>query len=248
MQKAIIFLDTETTSIEDPGLIQLSFIKRCPNEVSITFNHYFKTDKKISLEAMSVCHITPKILEEQWLELNDAQKEIIETMLQNSYIVAHNAKFDKRVLDLNGIKTEDHQWIDTYPIAYELYPEASQHKLQYLRYYLWLEFKEEINPHDSMSDVIVLEAVFQDMKDKIESQPSIDGAHDSESIMKELKEITDRGIILRTFTFGKYAGRKVSDIAREDRGYLNWLYESEMKKWESERNTTLYNTLQHYLK
>lgn len=173
MTQDIVFLDTETTGTVDPGLIQLSFIRVTMTDEMITppkpqiFNKYYRTDKKISLEAMSVCHITPKILQEKGIDLDDPERRNIEQMLQDCYLVAHNAKFDCMVLDNNGIKTNPDAWIDTYPVAYELYQEATQHKLQYLRYYLGLDFAEEINPHDAMSDVLVLEQVFYKMYDKL---------------------------------------------------------------------------------
>lgn len=245
MTQDIVFLDTETTGTIDPGLIQLSFIRVTMTDELLTpvqpqiFNRYYRTDKKISLEAMSVCHITPKVLQEKGIDLDDAEKRNIEQMLQDCYIVAHNAKFDRMVLDNNGIKTNPDMWIDTYPVAHELYQEATQHKLQYLRYYLGLEFAEEINPHDSMSDVLVLEQVFYKMYDKIYKS--------QKDPFEEMLALTKRGVILRSFPFGKHKGRPIADIVCDDRGWLEWLYNQERMKPQEERNEITINTLNFWL-
>ena len=36
-------------------------------------------------------------------------------------------------------------------------------------------------------------------------------------------EISSHPSLLHTFKFGKYNGRKIEEILREDRGYLEWL-------------------------
>lgn len=228
----IIFLDTETTEIENPTMIQLSFI----NNNWLIWSYFFKTDKIISIESMSIHHITPKILEKKWINLDEEIIGEINILLQNSWIVAHNADFDKRVLEYNGIFTKNEQWIDTYPIAYEVYQEPwIKHNLQYLRYYLWLEFEEEINPHDALSDVIVLKKVFEKMREKF-------------GTIEEMKEMSDHGIILRECNFNKHKGRTWKEVAEIDLPYLNWLLWEEMKKKECDRNNPLVNTINFYLK
>lgn len=235
--KKIIFLDTETTSLEAPHLIQLSFISiDIETRKRSIYSKYFNTSETISFESMSIHHITPKILEKVGVELHEKALEEITDLLKDSWIVAHNANFDRRVLDFNGIITDVTQWIDTYPVAYEIFQEEGvKHNLQYLRYSLWLEFEEEINPHDALSDVIVLEKVYDEMK-------RIWGLTE-----EWMKHISDRGIILRSFSFWKYKDMKISDIASQDRGYLEWLYNSESQKPEGQQNENMINTLKHYL-
>ena len=56
---------------------------------------------------MAVHHITPKILEEkvksQELDLLSIRQQIQKDFSEASYLVAHNAQFDKKVLEANDL-------------------------------------------------------------------------------------------------------------------------------------------------
>ncbi len=39
-----------------------------------------------------------------------------------------------------------------------------------------------------------------------------------------MADITGRPSLMTTFTFGKYRGKAVSDVAERDPGYLRWLF------------------------
>ncbi len=41
--------------------------------------------------------------------------------------------------------------------------------------------------------------------------------------MQTLAKLTQTPVLLKTFKFGKYRGREVADIAKEDAGYLKWM-------------------------
>ena len=41
--------------------------------------------------------------------------------------------------------------------------------------------------------------------------------------MKTLAELTQTPVLIKTFKFGKYRGREIADIAREDTGYMKWM-------------------------
>lgn len=238
--KPLIFLDTETNDLNEKVMIQFAWIKKSwwiPNEVT---EFFIQTDKKISLEAMAVHHITPKILEQKWQNLEDVKDKINE-FLKDSILVAHNADFDKEVLIKNGFDVENFDWIDTYTVAYNLLTDKNmKHNLQYLRYYFDCEFETEINPHDALSDVIVLEKVFYKLQKVIEND---DLPWDSIDIMIWM---TKQWIILREFSFWKYAWKTFEEVAKIDRWYLEWLLNSENQK--EQKNKHMINTLQFYLK
>ena len=54
--------------------------------------------------------------------------------------------------------------------------------------------------------------------------------------------ITGRPALLSTFTFGKYRGKPVSEVAENDPGYLRWLFNN-LDRMSPE----LRLTLKHYL-
>ncbi|MGQ7198694.1 exodeoxyribonuclease X C-terminal domain-containing protein, partial [Escherichia sp. HC-TM1] len=41
---------------------------------------------------------------------------------------------------------------------------------------------------------------------------------------EQMADITGRPSLMTTFTFGKYRGKAVSDVAERDPGYLRWLF------------------------
>ena len=42
-------------------------------------------------------------------------------------------------------------------------------------------------------------------------------------------EISSRPSIIKTFNFGKYAGKSVADVKKTDAGYLEWLLKSKLE-------------------
>ena len=59
---------------------------------------------------------------------------------------------------------------------------------------------------------------------------------------EEMATITGRPSLLTTFTFGKYRGKAVAEIAENDPGYLRWLFNN-LDRMSPE----LRLTLKHYL-
>ena len=59
---------------------------------------------------------------------------------------------------------------------------------------------------------------------------------------EQMVDVTGRPALLRTFTFGKYRGQEVAEIAKDDPGYLRWLFNN-LDRMSPE----LRLTLKHYL-
>ena len=59
---------------------------------------------------------------------------------------------------------------------------------------------------------------------------------------EQMVEITGRPALLPTFTFGKYRGKPVSEVAERDPGYLRWLFNN-----LDSMSPELRLTLKHYL-
>lgn len=209
MKKEIIFLDVETTGVEDNDkIIQLAC--KQPSVDDFQFSGYFYPGKKISIEAMSICHITNEMVADKpQFNNSNAIYSYIKDSLESgkNILVAHNAAFDSRFLRNEGITTV-HQ-ICTMKVAHhhDKKAELSKHTLQYLRYYYNLDIPGEINPHDALSDVIVLEALY---KFYIKQGYTAEG----------MLEISKKPIILKRIPFGKYKGLLFKDIPRD---YLIWM-------------------------
>ncbi|ELX1809734.1 exodeoxyribonuclease X [Escherichia coli] len=59
---------------------------------------------------------------------------------------------------------------------------------------------------------------------------------------EQMADITGRPSLMTTFTFGKYRGKAVSDVAERDPGYLRWLFNN-----LDSMSPELRLTLKHYL-
>ena len=252
MKDKIIILDTETTDVTpEPWMIQLGYIV-CDlqfNELRRE-NLFFDTEKDIDLGAMAIHHITRKILATKLAEdkrTDEEKKQLAIKDFENAYLVAHNSPFDKNVLDCNGIVTEDDQWIDSYNIAYSRYTnDDMKHSLQYLRYFMELEFSEVIDAHDALSDVIVLKWVFERLFWEYSEEAMVAWYEPwNDWLLDDMIEETKKWIILRKWMFGKYNWRTFEDIAKIDMQYIRWMYNQ--KKQDGKTNDALFNTLSFYI-
>ena len=225
-----IFLDTETHAKENPILIQLAYIRTKPDGMDATkwledevCNQLFSTGgPKIEFWAMAVHHITEKQIEGLETFNQSYIKDISQKFFyEHGYIlITHNAPFDVWVLKNHGVEVPT--YICTLKLARYVYPEFEAHNLQYLRYRLGLEFEQEINPHDAMSDVYVLEKLFYHLHDKIGE--AIEKTQEEpvtwEQIDRHMIDITRSPSLLYRCAFWKYAGKLWSEVPRD---YLDWV-------------------------
>jgi len=235
--KNLIFLDTETTGTEEKDfLCQLAY--KMGDEI---FCELFKPEIKISIEASSVTHISNKMVADKTSFKESPHYKKIKDLLEdkNNIMVAHNAKFD-----LAMIKKEDiipSNVICTLRVARALDKEHKipQHKLQYLRYYLEIEIEAEA--HDALGDVLVLEKLFERMLEAIKKEKNI---NDAEAI-KEMIEVSSKPSLMYSFSFGKHLGKTVEEVARIDRGYLEWFLNQ--KEEQNPDDEDWIYTLKYYL-
>ena len=154
--------------------------------------------------------------------------------------MAHNAIFDLAIIKKEGI--EPKKFICTLRVARHLDPEEKieRYNLQYLRYLL--EIEVDATAHDALGDVLVLEQLFERLKNKIIKEEDVD----EDAAIEKMIEISANPSIFHTFKFGKYNGKKLEEIARTDRGYLEWLLEQKLNG-EAIDEDWIY-TLKHYLR
>ena len=236
----IIFFDTETTGNGNGDrLCQLARKER--GVVQARVNATYKPPVPISIESMAIHHITPKMVAERPLFIEATEYAEVKALFENDNViaVAHNVAFDVSMLQCEGVVPA--KTICTYKLAKHLDPNdlIPQHRLQYLRYFLGIEV--EAVAHDALGDVLVLEALFERLLEKmIEQQGS------EESVIAEMLAISERPLLFTTLRFGKYNGRRLDEIAKTDKGYLEWLL-CQKKQAPLGEEDWIY-TLEHYLK
>ena len=235
--KKLIFLDTETTGNEPKDfLCQLAY--KTSDE---TFCELFKPEISIPPEASAITHITNKMVADKPAFKESTEYAKIKELLEHpdSIFIAHNAKFD-----LGMVAKEDiipYQFICTLRVARAMDTgnKIPQYKLQYLRYYLDIDI--EADAHDALGDVLVLEKLFERLLEAVKKET--DG--DEEKAIEKMIDISSRPSLMRVFTFGKYNGKTVAEVATGDRGYLEWMLAQKEQNPENEEDWIY--TLKHHL-
>ncbi len=234
-----LFFDTETTGNQgNDRLVQLGIMER--GIVEPLINEMYKPPLPIAFEAMAIHHITEKMVADRPAFTGSPEYERIKSDFEHEGVisVAHNAAFDVAILRREGIKPAN--IICTYKVASAIDTEErfAHYNLQYLRYALGIEV--EANAHDAIGDVLVLEALFEYLLTKLTKQFGSE-----ELAIKEMLDISAKPKLFTTIRFGKHKGKRIEEIAREDRGYLEWLLK-EKKKESSGEEDWIY-TLEHFL-
>lgn len=236
MQK-IIFFDTETTgNTENDFLCQLAYKTK-----KETFSGLYKPPIKIPPEASAVHHITNKMVaDKQPFSENPDYKKIKNIFEEKDVVVvAHNAQFDLLMLKKENIAPQN--FICTLRLARHLDPDGKigKYNLQYLRYFLELEV--EATAHDALGDVLVLEKLYERLKKKIIEE---EGVNEEEAINKMI-EISSHPSLFKYINFGKHNGKEIAEIAKMDRGYLEWLLAQKLESDQIDEDWIY--TLKHYL-
>jgi DNA polymerase III epsilon subunit-like protein len=222
-----IFLDTETTGIDDDDRIcQIAF----KTEAGLIVNELYNPGIPISIEAMSIHHITNEMVKNKppfknsktWKKLTELFEDA------DSVMVAHNAIFDMVMLRKEDIHPQ--KTICTYKMARFLDKEGQipQYNLQYLRYYLKLNV--DASPHDAFGDILVLEALFNRIHAKAMDKFGV-------LAVNKMIEVTKNPVLLPRMPYGKHKGMKFEEIPID---YLQWLSETYLDE-------DVAYTIKHYL-
>ena len=235
--KKLIFFDTETTgNTEKDFLCQIAYKTDNGEFVAL-----YKPPIKIPPEASAVHHISNKMVADKpsFAESGDLLeiKKLFED--KGTVVVAHNAPFDLMIIKKEGIIPAN--FICTLRLARHLDKEEKieKYNLQYLRYYLDIEV--DALAHSALGDVLVLEKLYERLKSKIMSE---EGLSEAEAIQKMI-EISSHPSLFKKFKFGKYNSKEIADIAKTDRGYLEWLLSQKLESGEIDEDWVY--TLKHYL-
>jgi len=234
----ILLLDTETTGndLSKDRLVEVCYKIGDQKKIACEL---FKPPLPMSVKSMSVTHLTNKMLEDKQAFEGSSMKAELATLLTDHILVAHNAPFDIAMLKAEDLEISS--FIDTLRVARFLDPGAviPEYNLQYLRYYLDLDVPEA-KAHDAKSDVLVLEALFNRLLEKVKET-------EVENAIQKMVRISAKPSVMKKFTFGKYIGQNIKEIAKTDRGYLEWLYTQKKQNPSTPDEDDWLYTLKHYL-
>lgn len=235
----ILFFDTETTGNGDGDrLCQLAVKERYVDEPLL--NALYKPPVPISIESMAIHHITEKMVAGRPLFVDSPEYPSVKDLFESREVigVAHNAAFDLAMLAREGIVPR--RTICTYKVAYALDPNDAvpNYRLQYLRYLLDLDIDAEA--HDAWGDVLVLEALFARLLQKMVERHGTE-----EAALDAMLDISSRPMLFTTIRFGKYKGQRIEEVAKADPGYLRWLLEQKKQSPAGEEDWIY--SLEYYL-
>jgi len=173
-----------------------------------------KPDRAISYGAMAVSHITPlhvegfsnhKYVVPQYLPVGEA------------YIIGHNVDYDIQVAANAGVDVSQYKAICTQALARRWMDELDSHSLGALTYAIDMNRAKQYcrNAHDAGWDVTFTLWLLEYLCEL-----------GSITSMEQLYLASEEARIPTTFTFGKYYGRKITEVAFENPGYLRYVVEN----------------------
>lgn len=232
----LIFLDTETTgnNLLSDRLIQISYSYKGNLK-----SQFFNPKIPISIKAQSITHITNKMIADKPAFSDSKIKKELEELLKENIIVAHNAQFDLTMLAHENLKAD--KFICTLKVARYLDAENKipEYNLQYLRYYFELEV--EASAHSAEGDVLVLEAIFKKLYDMM---LELEGDH--ETVINKMIDISGKPSLFKIFTFGKHKGKRIEDVVKTDKSYVEWILEQ--KQINERDDEDWIHSLKYFLK
>lgn len=205
MHPAII-LDTETTDIKDPEVIELAwqtFEPADPTAAAVTGAHHrFKPTKPPAIGALATHHILMSELEGM-PPASTAPARVPPAR----YWVGHNIDFDWKALGSPPVKR-----ICTLAMCRRIWPNAGAHNQTAMIYFLKGATPEVrsrvLRAHGAQADIGLTAEILASIIDFEEL-----GTWD------EVYRFSEEARIPTHFSFGKFAGQP---IAAADRGYANW--------------------------
>ncbi len=152
-----LFLDTETTGFKDPRLCSLAFNIWGTNLIS---QGYYNPPKPIEEGAVAVHGMTNFMLSTEKPFAGSKDFLHIQQLLDKLVVVAHNAAFDVRVLQNEGLKV--HRSICTKELAKAIFTNLPRHNLQELRSELHLVAPSAV-AHSAVGDVMIMKKLWNAM-------------------------------------------------------------------------------------
>lgn len=222
-----ILFDTETTgNQEEDRVIQVGAIVADTKDRMEVIDEMCSSSVPIKIEAMEVHNITPEMIEGKPSYSETHFKKVLdECNSPENYLIAHNINFDLDMIKKEGFDPRI-RLIDTLRVSKHLIKDASSHRLQFLRYFLELYKEEEkeagqlnitIKAHDAIGDVLIMKLLFARLIKMAKE------AYPDANPIATLVSLTQTPVLIEKFKFGKYKDRVITEVAKEDLGYLRWM-------------------------
>lgn len=212
-------LDTETTGLIEPHMTEAAYsiIDVVDGQVVVLQeprSKRFNPLKEISLGSMATSHICDEDVANETPHTDFRLPSSVE------YLVGHNIDFDMQVLKNAGV-THTPKLICTKAMSSYLLPTLESHKLVSLLYHFHREVAraQARDAHAAKADIYFTQLVLSSLIDLANSQ-----GHEITDVAS-LYAFSELARIPTHFSFGKYKGEAIADLAAttDGAGYLKWL-------------------------
>jgi DNA polymerase-3 subunit epsilon/exodeoxyribonuclease X len=236
----LIFLDMETTGYER-GEKTCSLGVLCFEEERFVTKEYSLVNegKKIPPEASAIHNITNEMIADAPSLPKSAPFELLFSFNNESNsLVMHGSEFFLELLRDAGLIWHG-KIIDTQRVAKHLSQESEIFSLEFLRYELRLYrnedslkslvgIKDALISHHALSDAVIIKLLFDYFAQEVSCE--------------QMSHLSFEKVLLEKFTFGKYKGRYIEEIAMQESTYLQWMLSLESL------DSDLRYSLEYYLK
>ncbi|PNK59777.1 exonuclease domain-containing protein [Psychrobacter sp. FDAARGOS_221] len=213
-------LDTETTGLNEPHMTEAAYsIVDIDAEGKVIViqaprSKRFNPLKPISLGAMATSHICDEDV------VNETPHTDFRLPSKVQYLIGHNIDFDMQVLKNAGV-THTPKLICTKAMSNYLLPTLDSHTLVALLYYFHPTIAREQakEAHAAEYDIYFTQLVLGSLIELAKSQGHVI------TDMASLYQFSELARIPTHFSFGKYKGQAITDVAAtaDGAGYLQWL-------------------------
>lgn len=238
----VLYLDTETTGPdpETASTCELALLLTTYRGFSrmqdsdVTLQRLLRPPVPVPPEASAVHHITNSMLEGK-PSITDIGNEVAELAGSADLVCAHNLPYDLAILArelpavFGGIGGK--MQLDSLRLSKHLWPLVPSHSLQALRYRFGLDEGLKGDAHRAMFDTLLVRSLVEHV-----TAAGLVSPHD----WNDLVAYTMSPLEVKVFSFGKYRGKLVEDIAAQDRDYIMWLLK---QKWVPQDYPDLYHTI-----
>ena len=217
----LIFLDIETTGYErEDKICSLGMLVFEKDGCVRSRYELVNEGKKIPPSASALHNITNEMIAKKVpLRESEIFRFLQESNSEENSLVIHNAAFVLEMLSAAGLIWHG-KIIDTLKVVKHLIAECEMFTLEFLRYELKLYRDEEkieqacgikdaLIAHHALSDAVIIKLLFDYLSQYAD--------------LEKMNALSFENVLLEKFSFGKYSGRYIEDIAMNDRGYLLWM-------------------------
>lgn len=200
-----IILDTETTGIVEPALVEAAWLRvqdvRVPAADGVPFHQRYDPGKPIELGAMATHHITPEDL----VGCPPAREFRLPADVE--FLIGHNIDFDWQVIGAPAVKR-----IDTLALGRKLWPGIDSHRQSALLYLLDRDAARDLcrRAHSAAVDVLINLALLKWIVPKLEFPAT----------WEALWLHSERARVPTVMPFGKHKGLPIADVPAD---YKQWL-------------------------